>query len=267
MGWLDFKIGFLPISIWDVLDVVIVAFLLFQLYKLLRGSIAFNIFFGVLLLYVAWWLVTQLGMKLLSGILNQFVNVGVIVLIIIFQPEVRRFLLFLGNSTLRHRSEFWDRILYSGGAASVSHKAHIDAVLAALLRLARSRTGALVVLSRNLNLDGFISGGTLLDAQISSALLESIFHKESPLHDGAVIIHNDKLLQAGCVLPVSESANLPRSAGLRHRAAVGITERTSVATFVVSEESGAISMAFQGQLEYKLSEQRLRELLEQYSVG
>ncbi len=264
MGWLDFKIGFLPISVWDVLDVVIVAYLLFHLYKLLRGSIAFNIFFGVLLMYVAWWLVTQLQMKLLSAILTQIVNVGVIVLIIIFQPEVRRFLLFLGNSTLRQLSRFWDRLFNLGNTAPAHDQEQVDALLTALLRMARSRTGALLVLGRNLNLDGLVTGGVLLDAHISSALLEGIFQKESPLHDGAVVIQEGKIHLAGCVLPVSESTNLPRSAGLRHRAAVGLTERSSVATFVVSEESGAISMAFQGKLEYKLTEARLRELLEEY---
>lgn len=264
MGWLTFKIGFLTISIWDVLDVLIVAWLMFQLYKLLRGSIAFAIFFGLLLMYIIWWLVSQLDMHLLAGILTQFVNVGVIALIIIFQPEVRRFLLYIGNRTLRQRSAFWERLLPSATAGTTADADELEAVLDALLRLSAQRTGALIVLSRNYNLDGYVSGGTELDARLSSALLMSLFNKESPLHDGAVIVESGKILQAGCVLPVSKSESIPASAGLRHRAAVGLSERTSVASLVVSEETGQIALAFEGDLEENIQQQRLRQLLELY---
>jgi diadenylate cyclase len=257
-----FDIGFLPVRIWDILDILIVGYLMYQIYKLLKGNIAFNIFIGVLTLYVVWWLVNQLEMDLLAGVLDQFGRVGVIVMIIIFQPEVRRFLLFLGNSTLRQRSNFWGRIIDRNLEDTEDKTRQRQAIRAALLRMARYKTGALIVFSKNLSLDGLINSGVTIDASISEALIESIFHRKSPLHDGAMIIESGRIKAASCILPVSENTRLPKSAGLRHRAAVGITERINVACFIVSEETGAISMAFEGQLRRKLNEEELTELLE-----
>lgn len=259
-----FKIGFLPVRLWDVLDILIVGYLMYQIYKLLRGNIAFNIFIGVLMLYVVWWLVNQLEMDLLAAVLGQFVSVGVIVLIIIFQPEVRRFLLFLGNSTLRQRSNFLGRIIDKNFESSEQKDRHIQAIKAAIMRMSRRKTGALIVLSNKSTLDGLINSGVTLDAAISEMLIESIFNKESPLHDGAVVVANGKIKSASCVLPVSENPNLPKSAGLRHRAAVGITERVDAAAFVVSEETGQISFAFDGKLQRKISEEELDVLLGEY---
>lgn len=259
-----FNIGFLPFTVWDVLDILIVGYLMFQLYKLLRGSIAFNIFVGVLTLYVVWWLVKQLKMDLLSAVLGQFVSVGVIIIIIIFQPEVRRFLLFLGNSTLRQRSNFLDRILHRNFENSAQRQRQINAIKAAMLRMSRHKTGALIVFVRQANLEGMISTGITLDAIISEQLLESIFKKGTPLHDGAVLIAGGKIVAASCVLPVSENLQLPKSAGLRHRAAVGITERADVVAFVVSEENGHLSYAYEGRLYMRLTEHDLTEKLEEY---
>lgn len=259
-----FDIGFLPIRIWDVLDILIVGYLLYQLYKLLRGNIAFNIFIGVLMLYVIGWLVTELKMDMLSAILGTVMNVGVIVIIIIFQPEVRRFLLFLGDSTIKGRFKFVDRFINRNFQNGEQDITLINTLKAAIKRMSREKTGALIVLRRNLFLEGIITAGAPLDAIISEPLIESIFSKESPLHDGAVIINNNKIEMASCVLPVSESSRLPKSVGLRHRAAVGITERAGVAVFVISEETGSISFAFGGKLERKLSDERLGVLLEQY---
>lgn len=259
-----FDIGFLPIRIWDVLDILIVGYLLYQLYKLLRGNIAFNIFIGVLMLYVIGWLVTELKMDMLSAILGTVMNVGVIVIIIIFQPEVRRFLLFLGDSTIKGRFKFVDRFINRNFQNGEQDITFINTLKAAIKRMSREKTGALIVLRRNLFLEGIITAGAPLDAIISEPLIESIFSKESPLHDGAVIINNNKIEMASCVLPVSESSRLPKSVGLRHRAAVGITERAGVAVFVISEETGSISFAFGGKLERKLSDERLGVLLEQY---
>ncbi len=259
-----FDIGFLPVRIWDILDILIVGYLMFQIYKLLRGNIAFNIFIGVLTLYVVWWLVSQLEMDLLSAVLDQFVKVGVIIIIIIFQPEVRRFLLFLGNTTLRQRSNFVGRILDRNIENTEEKARQIRAMRSALVRLSKNKTGALLVLAGNLSLDGLVSSGVSMDSEISEPLLESIFNKESPLHDGAVLISNAKIKSASCILPVSENPNLPKSAGLRHRAAVGITERANVASFVVSEETGFISYAVDGELHRRISEDELKELLNQY---
>jgi diadenylate cyclase len=261
---LEFTIGFLKVSIWDILDVGIVAYLLFQLYKLLRGSIAFNIFIGLLLIYVSWFVVKQLGMDLLSSVLDQFVQVGIIILIVIFQPEVRRFLLLLGNTTLRQRSNFLGRIMDRGSSLVTASAAVREEVADAILRMGRQRIGALLVLAGEVNLEGIVTGGTALEAKISQALIESIFHKESPLHDGALLVQNGKLTRAGCVLPVSESTNLPASVGLRHRAGVGITEKANVVALVVSEEKGLVSFARNGRLEHKISADRIAEILEKY---
>lgn len=260
---LEFTIGFLTVSIWDILDIGIVAYLLYQLYKLLRGSIAFNIFIGLLLMYVAWFVVKQLGMDLLSSILDQFVQVGIIILIVVFQPEVRRFLLLLGNTTLRQRSNFLGRILDRNALVDTDEKMR-EQVAAAVLRMSRQRTGALLVLAGDINLEGAASGGTALNATISQGLIESIFSKESPLHDGAVLVQNGRLARAGAILPVSESADLPKSVGLRHRAAVGITEKANVAALIVSEERGHISFALAGELERKITPERLEEVLQAY---
>lgn len=259
-----FDIGFLPIRIWDVLDILIVGYLMYQLYKLLRGNIAFNILVGVFMLYLAWWLVNQLQMDLLAAVLGQFVSVGVIIIIIIFQPEVRRFLLVLGKNTLRQRFNFLGHLL-DRNLESVEEKARqIRALRFALLRMSKKKIGALIVLAGNLNLEGLVSSGVAMGSEISEPLLESIFTKESPLHDGAVLIANGKILSASCILPVSESQRLHPSAGLRHRAAVGITERAEVAAFVVSEETGYISLATDGKLRRKIHEDELLALLNEY---
>lgn len=261
-----FNIGFLPIRFWDILDILIVGYLMYQIYRLLKGSIAFNIFVGVLTLYVVWWLVNQLQMDLLSAVMNQFVSVGVIIIIIIFQPEVRRFLLFLGNSTLRQRSNFLGRLLDRNIEGEEAMEKWVNGIALAMLRMSRKQTGALIVFAGEANLDGLASSGVTLDAAISQPLLESIFNKDSPLHDGAVIVAQAKIQAAGCILPVSENANLPKSVGLRHRAAVGITEKANVASFIVSEENGCISFAHEGKLQRKLGEEQLRLLLRKYLI-
>ena len=260
------NIGFLPVRIWDVIDILIVGYLIYQIYRLLRGNIAFNIFIGVLTLYVVWWLVSQLEMDLLSAVLDQFVKVGVIIIIIIFQPEVRRFLLFLGNSTLRQRSNFLSRIIDRNIEKGDVREQKIQSIKAAIIRMSKKKIGALIVMAKNASLEGLIHAGVTLDASISEPLLESIFSRESPLHDGAVILSNGKIQTASSILPVSENPNLPKSAGLRHRAAVGITERVNVAAFIVSEESGAISFSFEGKLIRKLNEQQLSDYLNEHFV-
>jgi len=264
---LDFHIGFLKVSFWDILDIVIVAYLLFQLYKLLKGSIAFNIFIGLLSLYISWFIVNQLNMDLLSSILDQFVKVGIIILIIIFQPEARRFLLLLGNTTLRQRSNFLDRILSRSDMRTNSEEELHDAEVAlanAILRMSRHKVGALIVFPRGEQLQGVVNGGVSVDAAISQPLVESIFAKDSPLHDGAMMIDNLRITHASVILPVSKNSSLPEGVGLRHRAAIGITEKTNAVAIVVSEETGTISFAHKDQLERKLSAERLHAVLLEY---
>lgn len=261
-----FQIGFLNISIWDVLDVSIVAYLMYRIYMLLRGSIAFNIFIGVLILYIVYGLVNALKMEMLSVILGQFVSVGFIIIIIIFQPEVRRFLLLLGNTTLKGRTNFIRRLLDRSMESSEERQAHVLEIKNACLRMSKVKTGSLIVFAKTLQLQSISNTFIEVDGQISAGLLESIFNKESPLHDGAVVISKGRILAAGCILPVSESLTLPSSAGLRHRAAVGITERTIAAALIVSEETGSISFADQGKIEMALSEARLTELINLHYV-
>ncbi|MEM1215197.1 MAG: diadenylate cyclase CdaA [Bacteroidota bacterium] len=260
---LEFHIGFLKVSLWDVLDVAIVAYLLYLLYKLLRGSIAFNIFIGLLLLYVSSFVVQQLKMELLSSILGEFVKMGIIILIIIFQPEVRRFLLILGNTTLRQRSNLLDRLLDRQGVkgSEKDHQEAQEAVAKAVLRMGKQRIGALIIITKNTSLEGIASGGVTLNAEISQPLLESLFARESPLHDGAVLLEDLKLTRASVILPVSEQTSLPKSVGLRHRAAVGVTEKAKVLAVLVSEETGSVSIAEEGQLRRRLSATDLRAVL------
>ena len=258
-----FDLGFLTIGFWDVVDIVVVGVLIYQVYKLLRGSIAFNIFVGMVLLYLLWWIVRTLKMDLLSLILGQFVSVGVVIVAVIFQPEIRRFLLFLGNTTLRGRYNFWNTI-----AGNIDQRKESDGevhqIMLALKELSARHTGALIILANNLNFSQFGYTGVVVDAHITKELLVSIFNKESPLHDGAVIISQYKIHVASCVLPVSENPSIPQSAGLRHRAALGISETANVTAFVVSEENGKISFARQGRIRFDIDEADLEELLMKY---
>ncbi len=265
------SIGFLPITIWDLLDVAVVSYLFYQLNRLVRGSVASNIFIGVITLYILYFVVGLLGMQMLRAILAQFVSIGVIVIIIIFQPEIRRFLVVVGNTTLRRRGQLLQRIFGFGD----SRKAISDEVLAqlgeikrAIIELARRKTGALIIISDNLALEPINTLGTRLDAELSDALLRTIFDKHTPLHDGAVLIERGKVVAAGCVLPVTERTDLPQNVGLRHRAAIGFTERTRSRAFVVSEETGRISVAKSGQLYRKLTEAALdKELREAMNLA
>lgn len=254
-------IGFLNFRIWDVVDILVVGYLIYQVYRLLRGSVAFNIFVGVVLLYIIWWLVKALKMELLSLILGQFVSVGVVVIAIVFQPELRRFLLLLGNQTLKGRLNF---LSLSDRKIQIDVSQDIQELKATLLELSENETGGLLVLAKNLNLQPLIETGVALNAEIKKPLLMSIFNRESPLHDGAVIIDNQRIRAASCILPLSENKNLPPEAGLRHRAAVGVSEMANVAAFIVSEENGYISMAWQGRLFFNLKEEELEALLSEH---
>jgi diadenylate cyclase len=253
-------LSFLSFRFTDAVDIIVVGYLMYQMYRLLRGSVAFNIFIGVLLLYVVWWLVGTLKMDLLTMILGQFVSVGVIIVAIVFQPELRRFLLLLGNQTLKGRLSF----LNPTAEKRADNADDVEELHQTIWHLGQSKTGALIILANAMNLEKYVETGVVLDAKINRPLLISIFNKESPLHDGSVIIGNQRVIAASCVLPLSENANLPPEAGLRHRAAVGITEVENVVAFVVSEESGRIAMANQGKLSMDVTEEILQVLLEEH---
>lgn len=248
---------FISLRFLDVLDILLFAFLLYQVYRLLRGTNAIHIFFGVFALYLLWLFVNALDMQLLSSILGQFIGVGVIALIIVFQPELRKGLLLLGKQQFSDsRFSFFRYLLGNVDYQGVN----VSEILTACRGLSYSKTGALIVLQRTTNLSSFVTIKDILDAETSSRLLVNIFFKNSPLHDGAVIIRGKRIWAARCVLPVSEK-QLPEELGLRHRAAVGITEQSDAVVVVVSEETGEISYVNAGNIRRNIKTKELGELL------
>lgn len=250
--------GFIEIKFLDILDIFLVAFLLYWLYNLLKGTVAINIFFGIVAFYLLWKLVTALEMKLLSEIFGAFISVGFIALIVVFQPEIRKFLLMLGTPGFmrkkRKRFLFWKFELNS------DIDLEIDKIILASNRMAETKTGALIIIANKSELQQFVETGEELNADISETLIESVFQKNGPLHDGAMIIHNNKIRAVRCILPVSENTKIPASLGLRHRAAVGLTEQSDAVAIIVSEETGRISYSFGGNLTMtmKLSELKIQ---------
>lgn len=251
--------AFLQIRLLDIIDIFLVATLLYQLYLLIRGTGALNIFLGILSIYLIWWLVRIFEMELLTAILGQFISVGVLALIIVFQPEIRRFLLMFGKQSFMNRPSrrFLNRFIHFDEAV----KLNISPIVNTCQRFSDSRTGALMVITKENELSFFVDTGELIDARISEQLLENVFYKNSPLHDGAVIITSNRIKAARCVLPVSENPAFPSTLGLRHRAAVGITEQTDAIAIVVSEQTGKISVAKAGELKRNLKPVQLKEFL------
>ena len=234
---------------------------MYQIYRLLRGTIAFNIFIGVVILYGIYWIVNLLEMSLLSMVLDKFVSWGVLLLIIIFQPEVRKFLIVLGDNTIKGRLKVLKNFF-----GIEDNKLEGDVQLAEELRdsifvLSEKRCGALIVIVGNDNLESTIATGIQVDAKISGALIESIFTKDSPLHDGAVIATGDRIVAAKCILPVSENKEIFKGLGLRHRAGVGITEISGATAIIVSEETGQVSSVYSGEINRSINKEQLFKLL------
>jgi uncharacterized protein (TIGR00159 family) len=257
-----FKIGFLDVSIVNMIDIALVAALLYQVYKLLKGSVAIKIFLGFLSLYLIYLLVRAVRMELLSAILGQFMGVGVIAAIIIFAPEIRKFLLIVGRSSIFSDDNVWKDILFFWRKKENS-AFNISPIIDAAKVLAGSNTGALIVISSTVELKFYAESGDILDAELSKRLLISIFNKYSPLHDGAVIIHKGRIKAARCILPVTER-EVPAQFGLRHRAGIGMSEATDALILVVSEETGQISMMKNGKVLHNLSFQEIREIINDY---
>lgn len=245
-----------------MIDIAMVAALLYQVYKLLKGSVAIKIFLGFLSLYLIYLLVRAVRMELLSIILGQFMGVGVIAAIIIFAPEIRKFLLILGRSSIFSDDNVWKDILFFWKKKENSGY-NISPIIDAAKVLAGSNTGALIVISSTVELKFYAESGDILDAELSKRLLISIFNKYSPLHDGAVIIHRGKIKAARCILPVTER-EVPAQFGLRHRAGIGMSEATDALILIVSEETGQISMAKNGKVLHNLSFQEVREIINDY---
>ena len=257
----DIDISSFNIRFLDIVDIFLVAIILYYVYTLIRGTIAVNILIGLGIIYLISILVRQFNMHLLSQIFGGFISVGAIALVVVFQQEIRRFLIHIGrNIPIRSNSGFWS-IFVSKKIVERDNQAIIKAVIDACRNMAKSRTGALLVFAKYADEDYYQSSGEYLDAKMSKRLLESIFHKNSPLHDGAVVIVDGRIVTASCVLPLSENEELPMRFGLRHRAAIGVTEVSDAVTVVVSEETGEISFAKDGQIWINISHEKLEELL------
>lgn len=245
----------------DILDILLVGLLIYQIYKLIRGTTAMSIFIGIIILYFIWLVVKTIHMELLSAILGQVLGVGVLALIIIFQQEIRRFLIHLGNNPIHRNGNFLARKLFGRGDETVP-LATLDELTQAVRKMAETNTGALIVMIHKSPMEAIIETGDRIDAVVNRRLIENLFFKNSPLHDGALIMTTERLVAARCTLPISDSQNIPAQYGMRHRAAVGITEQTDAAAIVVSEETGTISFVKNGDIRNISSITELRLAIE-----
>ena len=257
-----FPISFLHFGWIDAADVLLVTVLLYQLYKLLRGSVALNVALGLVSFYLLYLVVKATGMELLTKILGQFMSVGVLASIILFQQEIRRFLLNVGKATAIERMRAW-----TWGRPTEAAPLAVGPFVEAAKSLSNKLTGALICFTQASDLTPFADSGDRLDAEISKRLLLAIFNKTSPLHDGAVIVANGRLLAARCILPVSENPDVPASLGLRHRAAIGLSEITDAVVLVVSEETGQMSLVRHGEVYRDLATAELRTLLNEWLLA
>ena len=252
--------SFLSLRIIDVVDIFFVAYLLYLLYMFTKETVAINIIIVIFGIFLFWLLVKALNMQLTGAILQQVFSVGAIALVVLFQPEIRRFLVNLGAKyRTRHKWRF-DKLFASD--KELIHEVNIKSITKACINMSESKTGALIVIPRSTPLKVYAETGDIIDGNTSSRLLENIFFKNTPLHDGAVIIDKDRVHAARCILPVSESRNLPPNLGLRHRAALGVTENTDALAIIVSEETGHISIADHGVIHENLSKNELIQRLE-----
>ncbi len=246
------------IRIKDIIDILLVATVMYQLYRIVSKSGTGAIFKGVLAFIILWVIISQvLQMRLMGAILDKFTDFGLFVLIIIFQDEIRRFLISLGsNQTFR----FITKIFRSKDPSELNDTVVTSLVLACM-NMAKSYTGALIVIEQEVKLGNYIETGEVLDADISTRLVENIFFKNTPLHDGAMIISGNRIKAAGCILPISQNQDIPKSFGLRHRAALGISHETDAKVIVISEERGKMSFVSNGKIEANITPEKLQELL------
>lgn len=256
-------IGFLPIRFLDLLDITLVAISIYVIYKLVKGTIAFNISIGIAALFIIWWLVRALQMSLVSGILDQVMKGGIIAIIIVFQQEIRRVLLVIGRNAVRaQEGSNWKNLLPWNWELRENYFLAVDEVVLAVRKMSSDKTGALIVISRNADLKSFSNTGVEMRSMVKSDILITIFQKTAPLHDGAVIIAANMIIAASCILPVSNRTDIPRNYGTRHRAAIGITEQTDAIAILVSEENGSISYTINGKIYSHLTPEELKERID-----
>ena len=251
-------LSFLKINIIDIIDVFLVGILFYQLYRMLKGTAALNIFLGLIIFYLLWKIVVLFRMELLSEIFGQFVSVGVIALIVVFQPEIRKFLLFIGSKNPLKKANI---TIWKERVKEYEYP-KINTIEKACVKMSSTLTGALIIITKENNLEEYIQTGELINAKTSRELIETIFFKNTPLHDGALIITNKTMVAARCILPVSRRSNIPTNLGLRHRAALGITENTDCVALIVSEQTGSISYCIDGNIKKNVSPEELKQFLE-----
>ena len=240
-------LDFLDFSFLDALDILLVALLIYYIYKLLKGTVAINIFLGIAFIFLIWKITQILKMEMLSNILEYLLSGGVIALIIVFQQEIRKFLLMIGTTNVTSRTQFLKQLKFL--KSEITLETDSDTLLNACKKMSKTKTGALIVIERTNSLDFLIKTGDTMNAEINEVLLESIFYKNSPLHDGATIIRDNFVVATRVILPISDSINIPSRFGLRHRAAFGVSEKTDAVCLLVSEETGEISYIKDGSFE------------------
>ena len=249
---------FFDFSIKDLIDILLVAYMLYQTYRLMKDSGSITIFTGILIFIGCWLIVSQvLEMRLLGSIFDKLVSVGVLALIVLFQDEIRKFLVTLGS---HKRMGSFFRFLIKNKQEK-TEQSDIMPIVMACMSMSKAKTGALIVIEKNLPLNEIIRTGETINADVNQRLIENIFFKNSPLHDGAMIIRHKHIVAAGCILPVSHDLNIPKELGLRHRAAMGVSQETDALAIIVSEETGGISAAYKGQFHLRLTAEELDRIL------
>lgn len=250
----------LNFGIKDIIDILLVATLLYYVYRLMKRSGSLSLFYGVLFFTVVWVVASEIfNMRLTGTILDKFMSIGLIILVILFQDQIKRFLIDLGS---QRRWKNLSRLFKHGSSQEgESNHAHIMQVVYACMSMSKSKTGALIVFQRKMPLADYEKTGDMIDAEINTRLIENIFFKNSPLHDGAMIIADERIKSVGCILPVSHDMNIPKALGLRHRAALGMSQVTDAVCIIVSEETGNISVAKDGEITVKISAIDLEHIL------
>ena len=256
---------FFEFGIKDLIDIFLVATMLYYIYRLMRESRSLNVFIGILVFVITWLFVSRImQMKLLGSILDKLVSVGVIVLIVLFQDEIRKFLYNLGaHQRVKAIKRFFNKKELDKEAGRREAMVTVIPIVMAVINMSKGKVGALIIVEREMSLDDIVATGDNIDANINQQLIENIFFKNAPLHDGAMIVKGKRIRAAGCILPVSHDLSIPKELGLRHRAAMGISQETDALAIVVSEETGGISVAIKGEFRLRLSAEELEGFLTQ----
>ncbi len=252
--------GFLDFGLLDFIEIILVAVLLYYIYKLVKGTVAINIFIGIVIIFVIWKVTEALEMNVLSTIFGEAIGVGIIALFIVFQQEIRKFLLMIGSTNFAAKRSFVKHFRFLKQDANID--TDVEAIIEACTKMSATKTGAIIVIERNNSLEFIKDSGDTMGMDVNVPTLESIFFKNSPLHDGATIIEGNRVTATRVILPVSKSTMIPQRFGLRHRAAVGITEKTDALVLVVSEESGQVSYIRDGEFVLYEDMEQLQEMLQ-----